>query len=72
MKQNLQPLKAELVEIRATAQEAKKLRGELLNKTSVIVKAVDNPKPITVWTANGPTEWQVPQGPMRIGGKWFV
>jgi len=54
------PLEAEIVAIRATAEEAKKLRADLLTKTSVIKRAIE------------PNEFRLPNGPMRIGSAWYV
>ena len=54
------PLEAEITAIRATAEEAKKLRASLRAKTNVIKRAIE------------PNEFRLPQGPMRIGGTWFL
>jgi hypothetical protein len=54
------PLEAEIVSLRATAEEAKKVRANLQAKTAIIKKAIN------------PSEFRIPQGPMRIGGKWYV
>lgn len=54
------PLKAEIVAIRATAEEAWKLNYILQAKTTIIKKAIN------------PSEMRIPQGPMRIGGTWYV
>jgi hypothetical protein len=54
------PIEAEITEIRATAEEAKRLRSDLQAKTNIIKKAIQ------------PNEWKLPDGPMRIGGTWFV
>jgi hypothetical protein len=54
------PLEAEITSIRATAEEAKRLRADLLARATVIKKAIK------------PSEFQLPQGPMRIGGTWYV
>ena len=53
------PLEAEITAIRATVEEARKLRADLQAKTTVVKKAVI-------------TKIQIPQGPMRIGGTWYV
>jgi tRNA threonylcarbamoyladenosine modification (KEOPS) complex Pcc1 subunit len=58
-KKNL-PLQAEIIEIRVTAEEARKLRSSIGSKVTVIKKAID------------PSEMRIPQGPMRIGGTWYV
>jgi len=68
MNENLQPLEAELVEIHATAKEAANLRDELLAKTTIIrshVKAQQK-----AWGMQN--EFRLPDGPMRIGGTWYV
>ena len=54
------PIEAEIIEIRATAEEAKRLRSSLQVKTNIIKKAIQ------------PNEWRLPDGPMRLGGTWFV
>ena len=54
------PLEAEITAIRATAEEAKKLRADLRAKATIIKRAIE------------PSEFQLPQGPMRIGGTWYV
>ncbi len=54
------PLEAEITSIRATAEEAKRIRADLLAKATVIKKAID------------PSKFQLPQGPMRIDGTWYV
>jgi len=54
------PIEAEITAIRATAEEAKKLRADLQAKTTIIKQAIP------------PTKWRIPQGPMRLGGTWFV
>ena len=54
------PLEAEIVSLRATAEEAKKVRANLQTKTTIIKKAIN------------PSEFRIPQGPMCIGGKWYV
>ena len=53
------PIEAEITAIRATAEEARKLRANLHAKTNVIKKAIE------------PNEFCIPQGPMRIGGTWY-
>ena len=55
------PIEAEITEIRATAEEAKKLHGNLRAKTKIIQKA---------WGLQN--EFRIPQGPMRISGTWYV
>jgi len=52
------PIEAEIIAIRATAEEAKKLRADLRAKTTVIAKAIK------------PNEWQLPNGPMFLNGQW--
>ena len=52
------PLEAEIKSIRATAEEAKKLRADLRTKTTVISKAIE------------PNEWRLPNGPMFLNGQW--
>ena len=47
------PIEAEIVAIRATAEEASKLNKSLLAKTTII-------------------RIQLPSGPMRMGGVWYV
>jgi hypothetical protein len=54
------PVEAEITAIRATAEEAKKLRASLHAKTNVIKRAIE------------PSEFRLPEGPMRIGGTWYV
>jgi hypothetical protein len=54
------PLQAEITAIRATAEEARKLNASLQAKTTIIKRAIQ------------PSEWRIPQGPMRIGGTWYV
>jgi len=54
------PLQAEITAIRATAEEVKKLRADLRAKATIIKKAIE------------PSEFQLPQGPMRISGTWYV
>jgi len=54
------PVEAEITSIRATAEEARKLRSSLRAKTSIIKKSIE------------PSEFRLPQGPMRIGGTWFL
>ena len=53
------PVEAEITAIRATAEEAKKVRAGLRAKPTIIEKATA-PK------------MEIPQGPMRIGGTWFL
>jgi len=53
-------LEAEIVEIRATAEESKNLRANLRAKATIIKRAIE------------PSEFRLPQGPMRIGGTWYV
>ena len=60
MNENLQPLEAEIVEIRATAKELSELRGHVQSKVTLVKKAINL------------TEMRIPQGPMRIGGTWYV
>jgi|TARA_R110000824_G_scaffold354907_1_gene542019 hypothetical protein len=60
MSENLQSLKAEIVEIRATAEELSKLRSDVQTKTTLIKKAINL------------TQMRIPQGPMRIGGTWYL
>jgi hypothetical protein len=55
-------LEAEIVEIRATAEESKKLRAGLLSKTTIIRKHVEAQQ----------KTWGILHGPMRIGGTWYV
>tara|TARA_Y100000310_G_scaffold279311_1_gene298345 strand:- start:727 stop:909 length:183 start_codon:yes stop_codon:yes gene_type:complete len=59
---NKKPIDAVIVSIRATAQEAKELRTELKNKTSIIKEA--GVKPLSEVTP--------PSGPMFINGQWWV
>ena len=54
------PLEAEITTIRATAEEAKGLRANLRAKATIIKRAIE------------PSKFQLPQGPMRIGGTWYV
>ena len=54
------PLEAEITAIRATAEEAKKLRADLRAKTTIVKKAVE------------PNEWRLPNGPMLLNGQWHV
>ena len=54
------PHQAKLISIRATAEKIKNLRGSLQSKVILIKKAID------------PSEMKIPQGPMRIGGTWYV
>jgi hypothetical protein len=54
------PLQAEITAIRATVEEVEKLRADLRAKATIIKKAIE------------PNEFQLPQGPMRIGGTWYV
>ena len=54
------PLEAEITSIHATAEEAKRLRANLRAKATIIKRAIE------------PSEFQLPQGPMRIGGTWYV
>ena len=54
------PVEAEITAIRATAEEAKRLRANLRTKTSIIKRAIE------------PNEFRLPDGPMRIGGTWYV
>ena len=56
------PLKAEITAIRATAEEAKKLRADLLPKTTIIRKHVEAQQ----------KAWAILHGPIRIGGTWYV
>ena len=49
---------AEITAIRATAEEAKKLRADLRVKTTIIKKAIE------------PSEWRLPDGPMYLNGQW--
>ena len=51
------PLEAQLVSIKATAEEARKVRASLLNKVTVIKKTVSDIQP--------------PQGPILINGQWW-
>lgn len=51
------PLEAQLVSIKATAEEAQKVRASLLNKVTVIEKTVSRIQP--------------PQGPILINGQWW-
>ena len=54
------PVEAEITAIRATAEEARKLRASLHKKTSIVKRAIE------------PNEFRMPQGPMRIGGTWYL
>ena len=54
------PVEAEITAIRATAEEARKLRANLHEKTSIVKRAIE------------PNEFRMPQGPMRIGGTWYL
>jgi len=54
------PTEAEIIVIRATAEESKKPHESLLAKTTIIKKAI------------APSEFQLPQGPTRVGGTWYV
>ena len=54
------PTEAEIIVIRATAEESKKPHESLLAKTTIIKKAIT------------PSEFQLPQGPTRVGGTWYV
>jgi len=54
------PVEAEITAIRATVEEARKLRASLRAKTSIIKKSIE------------PSEFRLPQGPMRIGGTWYL
>jgi|ETNmetMinimDraft_12_1059888.scaffolds.fasta_scaffold348645_1 hypothetical protein len=54
------PLEAELVSIKATTEEAQRVRTSLLGKTTIIKRAIN---------AN---EFRLPQGPIRIGNRYFV
>ena len=51
------PIEAEIVALRATAQEARALRVDLQNKVTIIEEVV--------------TKMQPPQGPIRIMGQWW-
>ena len=59
---NKKPIDAVIVSIRATAQEAKELRAELKDKTSIIKEA----------GVNSLSEIRPPSGPMLINGQWWV
>ena len=54
---NRQPIQAEITEIRATAEEAKRLRAALQKKVTVIQNKV--------------SKIQLPQGPAFINGRWW-
>ena len=64
MNNKKQPTDAIIVSIRATAQEAKGLRSELKNKTSIIENATNG--------VNSINEVKPPSGPMLINGQWWV
>ena len=49
---------AEIISIRATAEEAKKLDASLLAKTTIVKEAIARGR-------------EVPSGPMRINGQWW-
>lgn len=51
------PLQAEIIALRATAQEARNLRADLQKKVTIIKETV--------------TDIQPPQGPVRIMGQWW-
>ncbi|MAH46727.1 hypothetical protein CMI37_12940 [Candidatus Pacearchaeota archaeon] len=52
------PTEAQIVSIRATAEEARKLNESLLAKTTVIKKAIID-------------DIEIPNGPMLINGQWW-
>ena len=52
------PLEAEIVSLRATAEDAKKLRADLQAKATIIKDTVAN--------------IELPQGPMYMNGRWYV
>jgi len=56
------PIEAEIVAIRATAEEAEKLNKSLLAKTTIIRKHVEAQQ----------KAWSIQYGPIRIGSTWYV
>ena len=63
------PVEAEITAIRATAEEAKKLRASLRAKTTIIQKQMSETS-LKAWGLQN--EFRLPEGPMRIGGTWYV